>query len=125
MRATERFFKSVVEGLGVEPSVPDYTTMCRRHQRLEVSLPRVPRGEPLHVVWIPWGLRCLARENGRCGNMGGQSDGLGASSILGWMSGQRRPGCWAKTACHIQNSLAGSQPSSPALPAAAKLADIE
>ncbi|MCA1605074.1 MAG: IS5 family transposase [Acidobacteria bacterium] len=50
LRATEGLTRSVVRLLGVELSVPDYTTLCRRRKALEVELPRRPRGEPLHVV---------------------------------------------------------------------------
>jgi IS5 family transposase len=50
LRATEGLLSSVVELLGVALAVPDYTTLSRRRQVLEVSLPRRPKDEPLHLV---------------------------------------------------------------------------
>src|SRR5436309_14442034 len=41
---------SLVGLLGLSLSVPCYTTLCRRRQTLEVSLPRLARDEPLHLV---------------------------------------------------------------------------
>jgi len=49
-RATEGLTRAVVRLLGVELSVPDYTTLCRRRKTLGVELPRRPRDEPLPVV---------------------------------------------------------------------------
>ncbi len=50
LRAAEGLLGSVVRLLGVELSVPSYSTLCRRRQRLEVVLPRRGRDEPLHLV---------------------------------------------------------------------------
>jgi IS5 family transposase len=50
LRATEGLLGSVMRLLGVELSVPSYSTLCRRRQRLEVSLPRRKRNEPVHLV---------------------------------------------------------------------------
>ncbi|HXG68807.1 MAG TPA: IS5 family transposase [Blastocatellia bacterium] len=50
LRATEGLLLSIVTLLGVELPVPDYTTLCRRRQTLDVVLPRRHRGEPLHRV---------------------------------------------------------------------------
>jgi IS5 family transposase len=50
LRATEGLLRSVVKLLGVKLRVPDYTTLSRRRQVLEVSLPRRRRDEPLHLV---------------------------------------------------------------------------
>jgi IS5 family transposase len=50
LRATEGFVRSLVRLLGVELSVPCYTTLCRRRRTLEVELPRRQKSEPLHVV---------------------------------------------------------------------------
>jgi IS5 family transposase len=50
LRATEGLTRSLVRLLGVELSVPDYSTLCRRRKALEVELPRRPRDEPRHVV---------------------------------------------------------------------------
>jgi Transposase DDE domain. len=76
LRATEGLFKSVVEGLGLELLVPDYTTVCRRQQRLEVSLPRVSRGEPLHVVVDSTGLKVFGEGCTLQGRMEGTATGV-------------------------------------------------
>ena len=39
LRATQGLLGSVVQLLGVELAVPDYTTLCRRRRTLEMSLP--------------------------------------------------------------------------------------
>jgi Transposase DDE domain len=50
LRATEGLTRSVVRLLGVELSVPCYTTLSRRRRALQVELPRQRPDEPLHVV---------------------------------------------------------------------------
>jgi len=50
LRATEGLMSSVLGLLQLSLSVPCYTTLCRRRQTLEVSLPRRRRDEPLHLV---------------------------------------------------------------------------
>jgi IS5 family transposase len=57
LRATEGLTRSVVRLLGVELSVPDYTTLCRRRRALEVELPRRSKSEPLHLVVDSTGLK--------------------------------------------------------------------
>lgn len=57
LRATEGLFQSVVDSLGLGLAVPDYTTVCRRQRWLAVSLPAVPRREPVHVVVDSTGLK--------------------------------------------------------------------
>lgn len=50
LRATEGLLSSVVRLLGLSLHVPSYTTLCRRRRMLEVSLPRLRKDEPLHLV---------------------------------------------------------------------------
>ncbi len=50
LRGAEGLTRSVIKLLGLELAVPDYTTLCRRRQKLEVVLPRRRKNEPLHVV---------------------------------------------------------------------------
>lgn len=57
LRATEGLTRSVVRLLGVELSVPDYTTLCRRRRSLEVALPRRRSSEPLHLVVDSTGIK--------------------------------------------------------------------
>ena len=57
LRATQGLLRSVIELLGAELSVPDYTTLCRRRRSLDVTLPRRHKSEPLHVVVDSTGLK--------------------------------------------------------------------
>jgi IS5 family transposase len=57
LRATEGLMSSVVRLLGVELSVPCYTTLCRRRRALEVELPRLRQSEPLHLVVDSTGIK--------------------------------------------------------------------
>lgn len=57
LRATEGLTRSVVKLLGVELSVPDYTTLCRRRRTLSVELPRLRKSEPLHMVVDSTGIK--------------------------------------------------------------------
>lgn len=50
LRATEGIMLSVVAMLRLSLRVPCYTTLCRRRRTLEVSLPRLRKDEPLHLV---------------------------------------------------------------------------
>ncbi len=50
LRATQGLMLSVVKLLGLDLTVPDYTTLCRRRKTLEVVLPRRQKSEPLHMV---------------------------------------------------------------------------
>lgn len=57
LRSTAGLMRSVVRLMGVELPVPDYTTLCRRRRALEVELPRVRSGEPLHLVVDATGIK--------------------------------------------------------------------
>lgn len=57
LRATAGLLSSVLQLLGVTLGVPDYTTLCRRRQTLEVSLPIRAKQEPLHLVVDSTGLK--------------------------------------------------------------------
>jgi len=57
LRATQGLLLSVVKLLGVDLSVPDYTTLCRRRRSLEVVLPRRRKSEPLHMVVDSTGIK--------------------------------------------------------------------
>lgn len=50
LRQTEGFVGSLIELMGLELPVPDYSTLSRRATDLSVALPRQARDEPLHVV---------------------------------------------------------------------------
>jgi len=57
LRATEGLMHSLLHLLGVELSVPCYTTLCRRRRSLEVELPRLRKSEPLHIVVDSTGIK--------------------------------------------------------------------
>jgi len=58
LRALEGFLRSIVQLMGLEGvSVPDYTTLCRRQKRLQVTIPRLFRGEPVHIAIDSSGLK--------------------------------------------------------------------
>lgn len=57
LRATQGLLHSVMQLLGVELEVPDYTTLCRRRRTLEVSLPVRARQPALHLVVDSTGLK--------------------------------------------------------------------
>jgi IS5 family transposase len=57
LRATEGLTRSVLKLLGIELSVPCYTTLSRRRRSLEVELPRLCKSEPLHLVVDSTGIK--------------------------------------------------------------------
>jgi IS5 family transposase len=57
LRATQGLMRSVVKLLGVDLTVPDYTTLCRRRRSLDVMLPRRKKREPLHMVVDSTGIK--------------------------------------------------------------------
>ena len=50
LRATEGFLISITEMLGLTLPIPDYTTLCRGAQAIDITLPVARSGEPLHVL---------------------------------------------------------------------------
>jgi IS5 family transposase len=57
LRATQGLLTSVLRLLSVALPVPDYTTLCRRRQTLDVRLPRRRPNGPLHVVVDATGIK--------------------------------------------------------------------
>lgn len=57
LRATEGFLTSLLELLGLPLSSPDYTTLCRRRQILEVCITRGGFEGPRHIVVDSTGLK--------------------------------------------------------------------
>ena len=50
LRATQGLLNSILDLLKVEVTAPDYSTLSRRCSRLTVTLPRLPKSQPLHLV---------------------------------------------------------------------------
>lgn len=57
LRSTQGLMLSIVQLLGLDLSVPDYTILCRRRKTLEVVLPRRKKNEPLHMVVDSTGIK--------------------------------------------------------------------
>ena len=57
LRATQGLLSSVLQLLGVSLEVPDYSTLCRRRQTLQVHLPVQAKSQPLHLVVDSTGLK--------------------------------------------------------------------
>ncbi len=57
LRATEGLTRSIIKRLGVELSVPCYTTLSRRRRSLEVEMPRLKKSGPLHLVVDSTGIK--------------------------------------------------------------------
>jgi len=56
LRATQGLLGSLVELMGLEIQVPDYTTICRRQSKLEIEIPSFIENESRHVVIDSTGL---------------------------------------------------------------------
>jgi len=56
LRATEGFAHSLFALMGVDLTVPDYTTLCRRAATVRITLPKKATG-PLHLVLDSTGLK--------------------------------------------------------------------
>ena len=49
--------ESIVQLLGIELAIPDYSTLSRRQGKLEIVLPVQPSSKPLHLVADSSGLK--------------------------------------------------------------------
>src|SRR3954451_10641880 len=56
LRATEGFARSLLELMGLNLPVPDYTTLCRRAATVRITLPKKARG-PFRLVIDSTGLK--------------------------------------------------------------------
>ena len=50
LRSTKGLFLSLMRMMNLDLSIPDYSTLCRRRQTLQVELPRIHRSQSLHVL---------------------------------------------------------------------------
>jgi hypothetical protein len=60
LRQTQGFAQSLLQLMASELRVPNYSTLSRRAENLEVALPRRSKDEPLHVVIDSTGLKIYA-----------------------------------------------------------------
>ena len=60
LRQTEGFLCSLVRQLGLALKIPDYSTLCVRQKKLEITIPKVAKAaglKPLHIVIDSTGLK--------------------------------------------------------------------
>jgi len=72
LRSTQGFLESLVQLMGVDLPVPDYTAVCKRQRDLRIQLGSTPAGQPRHVVIDTTGLKVFGagewyvRKHGMC-----------------------------------------------------------
>lgn len=70
LRAAQGLVQSMFEIMGLDFICPNYTTLCRRAKTLKVRLPKIKRGEGLHLLFDSTGLKIygsgewMARKHG-------------------------------------------------------------
>ena len=72
LRQTEGFLNSLVGMMGLDLSAPDHTTLSRRGQSLDVTLRRVPTGEPIHLIVDSTGLSIVGEGEWAAAKHGGK-----------------------------------------------------
>lgn len=65
LRTTEGLVVSLMKLLGLSLPVPDYSTLCKRRQRLTVSWPQYQEHTPVHLVVDATGFKAGALWAGR------------------------------------------------------------
>jgi hypothetical protein len=50
LRQTAGFVESLLERVGLDCSVPDFSTLCRRQRTLSVTIPYKGSSGPLHLL---------------------------------------------------------------------------
>ena len=79
LRQAEGFVNSLLALMGLELSSPDHTTLSRSGQNLDLTLRRVRRGEPIHLVVDSTASRSWAKVNGPPRNTTYAANGAGRS----------------------------------------------
>jgi len=57
LRSTQGLLHSILQLMALDLPTPHYSTLCRRRQKLQVTLPLVPKAEALHLVVDSTGLK--------------------------------------------------------------------
>ena len=73
LRQTEGFLTSLFGLMGLGLPAPDHTTLSRRGQHLKLTLRRVPRGEPMHLIVDSTGLSRVGEGEWAAAKHGGRS----------------------------------------------------
>ena len=72
LRQTEGFLTSLFGLMGLDLPAPDQTTRSRRGQHLKLTLRRVPRGEPMHLIVDSTGLSIVGEGEWAAAKHGGR-----------------------------------------------------
>ena len=72
LRQTEGFLTSLFGLMGLDLPAPDHTTRSRRGQHLKLTLRRVPRGEPMHLIVDSTGLSIVGEGEWAAAKHGGR-----------------------------------------------------
>ena len=72
LRQTEGFLTSLFGLMGLDLPAPDQTTLSRRGQHLKLTLRRVPRGEPMHLIVDSTGLSIVGEGEWAAAKHGGR-----------------------------------------------------
>ena len=72
LRQTEGFLTSLFGLMGLDLPAPDHTTLSRRGQHLKLTLRRVPRGEPMHLIVDSTGLSIVGEGEWAAAKHGGR-----------------------------------------------------
>lgn len=56
-RATEGFIGSLIQLLQIAIKAPDYSLLCKRQKQVKIDLPKLVRGEKLHLAFDTTGLK--------------------------------------------------------------------
>jgi hypothetical protein len=57
LRSTQGLLHSILQLMGLNLPAPHYSTLCRRRQKMEVTLPVLPKAQELHLVVDSTGLK--------------------------------------------------------------------
>ncbi len=96
LRQTTGFVESLLRLVGLDWSVPDFSTLCRRQRTLSVAIPYKGSAGPLHLLipsrdiaaqypagqWIAQASKLRAKGNGMPVSMLGQNAACGARSTF-------------------------------------------
>tara|TARA_B100000614_G_scaffold233052_1_gene228134 strand:+ start:337 stop:645 length:309 start_codon:yes stop_codon:yes gene_type:complete len=92
LRQTTGFVESLLQLVGLDWTVPDFSTLSRRQKTLAVNIPYRGSKGPLHLLVDSTGSRVKA--NGTPASMAARNGGSGARSIWGLMRKRWRFGPW-------------------------------
>jgi len=84
LRAAQGFVQSLRELAFGDLPVPNYTTLSRRAQELQVTLPEMSSGDPIHLVVDSTGVKLYGEGEWKVRKHEYSKRGPGVRSISGW-----------------------------------------